>query len=57
MTDKIPFALIHNYGRPRAFTCDEYRQAESIARLCRCGECDCCAVVVYVKSQSKEGAR
>jgi hypothetical protein len=44
----VPFALIHSNGRPVAFTREEYEQAKAIARICKCGRCDCCNVVAYV---------
>jgi hypothetical protein len=49
----IPFALIHANGRAVAFTEAQYEQARDIAKICRCGSCDCCAVVQYVAEQER----
>jgi hypothetical protein len=49
----IPFALIYNAGRQVAFTAEECEAAAAIARMCRCGRCDCCAVTAYVRENAK----
>jgi hypothetical protein len=48
-----PFALIHSHGRPVAYTREDYELAKATARLCRCGNCDCCHVTRYVAEQEE----
>ena len=57
-TDReIPYALFRNYGREVRMTEKQYRDAERVARICRCGECDCCRALEYVKENSPKGPR
>jgi hypothetical protein len=51
----VPFALFTNHGRLVAMTREEYKQASAIARICRCGTCDCCRAVEYVREATKNG--
>jgi hypothetical protein len=50
----VPFALFRNHGREVAFTREDYEQAKAVARICRCGDCDCCRAVEYVREVNKE---
>jgi hypothetical protein len=45
----VPFAMFHNYDRVVTMTREEYDRAVTIARMCRCGSCDCCRAVEYVR--------
>jgi hypothetical protein len=49
MTTTIPFALFRTHdGRTVAMSKEQYEQARAVARICRCGTCDCCRAVEYV---------
>lgn len=52
-----PYALIYNHGTPVAFSVEEYQHAEAVAKICRCGTCNCCAVVEYVAANKKDTDR
>lgn len=51
-----PYALFRNHGRVVAMTREDYNQAEAIARTCRCGDCDCCRAVEYVREVTEKGS-
>ena len=52
----VPYALVYNYGREVAFTRDEYERAVKTAKMCRCGECDCCVIARYTDHTGGDNA-
>jgi len=42
------YALFSDHARWSAMACEDYEEAQKIARSCRCGICDCCRAAEYV---------